>query len=55
MEVTLVTNDYGQQIPYLNINEIYNGPSLFKSIRYTSRALYSGDSFTPPTSITGLA
>lgn len=55
MEVSVETSDYGQQIPYFNINEVYNGPSLLKSIRYTSRALYSGDSFTPPTSITGLA
>jgi len=54
MEIQVSTSDNAQQIAYFNINETYNGPSLFKSIRYTSRALYSGDSFTPPTSITGL-
>jgi len=48
-------NDVGRRVDYFNINEIYNGPSLFKSIRFTGRALYSGDSFTPPTTITGLA
>lgn len=33
----------------------YNGPSVLKGIRYTERALYAGDSFTPPTSFSGLA
>ena len=55
MEIWVSISDEAQQLAYFNINETYNGPSLFKSIRYTSRALYSGDSFTPPTSITALA
>jgi hypothetical protein len=29
----------------------YNGPSALKGIRYTDRALYSGPSFVPPTSL----
>ena len=33
----------------------YIGPSLLKGVRYTSRAIYSGASFTPPTAFTGLA
>jgi hypothetical protein len=33
----------------------YNGPSVLKGVRYTSRALYTGTSFTPPTSLTTLA
>ena len=33
----------------------YNGPTVFKGIRYTDRALYTGTSFTPPTSLTRLA
>lgn len=33
----------------------YNGPTVFKGIRYTDRALYTGTSFIPPTSLTQLA
>ena len=33
----------------------HNGPSILKGVRYTERALYTGTSFTPPTSLTQLA
>jgi hypothetical protein len=32
----------------------HNGPSMLKGVRYTERALYTGPSFTPPTSLTQL-
>lgn len=36
-------------------SEIVNDPALGHGLRFTPRALYTGDTYTPPTSITALA
>jgi len=39
----------------LNVQSAYPGKSRLKGFRFTTRPLYTGSSFTPPTSLTGFA
>lgn len=46
-------NSYGNGVS--GLDPVANNPTLTHGARFTPRALYSGASFTPPTSITSLA
>jgi hypothetical protein len=52
-EDTSLESAYGNGVS--GLDPIANNPTLVHGIRFTPRALYSGASFTPPTSITSLA
>jgi len=52
---TEVGGDPNFWAPWPEFTTVYNGPSTLKAVRFTDRALYSGNSFIPPASITRLA
>jgi hypothetical protein len=57
-EVYLTMQDYNQALfpePNVMYEALYPGKSSLKALRWTHRALYLGDSFTPPTDLTSLA